>query len=135
MANHEESKATSESETTFEDPKELEMEPDKETGESKMEVESTKEKQAVAEKEAEAKKDDEDDANYPHGLKLWIILSALCLAVFLVALDQTVRSLLVIFDLDKHFDSTQSKDTFADPTRSFQQRSQKSRTNSTVFKT
>lgn len=31
-----------------------------------------------------------DDPNYPHGLKLVLIISALCLAVFLVALDQTI---------------------------------------------
>ena len=40
----------------------------------------------------EAKKDAEEDMQYPHGLKLWIILGALCLAVFLVALDQTIIS-------------------------------------------
>lgn len=34
----------------------------------------------------------EDDIEYPHGLKLAVILAALCLAVFLVALDQTIIS-------------------------------------------
>ncbi|PVH89679.1 MFS general substrate transporter [Cadophora sp. DSE1049] len=46
----------------------------------------------MTEKEAQVKKDAEEDMQYPHGLKLWIILSALCLAVFLVALDQTIIS-------------------------------------------
>jgi hypothetical protein len=41
-------------------------------------------------KEAQAKKDAEEDMKYPHGLKLILILAALCLAVFLVALDQTI---------------------------------------------
>lgn len=34
----------------------------------------------------------EEDIEYPHGLKLAVILGALCLAVFLVALDQTIIS-------------------------------------------
>ncbi|PQE16935.1 major facilitator superfamily transporter protein [Rutstroemia sp. NJR-2017a BBW] len=33
---------------------------------------------------------DGEEANYPHGLKLYVILAALCLSVFLVALDQTI---------------------------------------------
>ncbi|ESZ94686.1 hypothetical protein SBOR_4937 [Sclerotinia borealis F-4128] len=33
---------------------------------------------------------DGEEAVYPHGLKLAVILAALCLAVFLVALDQTI---------------------------------------------
>lgn len=33
---------------------------------------------------------DGEEAAYPHGLKLAVILAALCLAVFLVALDQTI---------------------------------------------
>lgn len=32
----------------------------------------------------------EDEVEYPHGLKLILIIIALCLAVFLVALDQTI---------------------------------------------
>ncbi|KAF4821078.1 Efflux pump aflT [Colletotrichum siamense] len=32
----------------------------------------------------------EDEVDYPHGLKLILIIIALCLAVFLVALDQTI---------------------------------------------
>ncbi|KAK0125395.1 hypothetical protein ONS95_000587 [Cadophora gregata] len=51
-----------------------------------------KEEVVMTEKEAQAKKDAEEDLQYPHGLKLWIILGALCLAVFLVALDQTIIS-------------------------------------------
>lgn len=39
-----------------------------------------------------AERDEEEDIEYPHGLKLAVILSALCLAVFLVALDQTIIS-------------------------------------------
>lgn len=46
----------------------------------------------LTEKEAQAKKEAEEDLQYPHGLKLWVILAALCLAVFLVALDQTIIS-------------------------------------------
>ncbi|KAF8866717.1 putative MFS toxin efflux pump [Acephala macrosclerotiorum] len=99
------SKAASESETTFEDPKDLEMEANKDTREAKMEVESTKE-EVVPKKEAQASKDDEDDADYPHGLKLWVILSALCLAVFLVALDQTIISTAIPKITDK-FNSIQ----------------------------
>ncbi|CZT04106.1 related to aflatoxin efflux pump AFLT [Rhynchosporium agropyri] len=53
--------------------------------EKKMEV-------ALTEKEEKAKKDEEEDLQYPHGVQLWAILSALCLAVFLVALDQTIIS-------------------------------------------
>jgi hypothetical protein len=32
----------------------------------------------------------DDNPDYPHGLKLVLIIAALCLAVFLVALDQTI---------------------------------------------
>ncbi len=38
-------------------------------------------------KDAEAQDEDKD---YPHGLKLVTLITALCLAVFLVALDQTI---------------------------------------------
>ena len=40
-------------------------------------------------REEKARRHD-DDPNYPHGLKLVLIITALCLAVFLVALDQTI---------------------------------------------
>lgn len=33
---------------------------------------------------------EENEADYPTGLKLWLIILSLCLAVFLVALDQTI---------------------------------------------
>lgn len=81
-----ESKATSASETTFEESKGSE-EANKQ-GDLKMTPEEVKDEKVVREKEAASP--DEEDIEYPHGPKLWIILSALCLAVFLVALDQTV---------------------------------------------
>jgi hypothetical protein len=46
----------------------------------------------LTEKEIAAKKLAEEDAQYPHGLKLGLILGALCLSIFLVALDQTIIS-------------------------------------------
>lgn len=33
---------------------------------------------------------DEDEAEYPHGIKLALVIASLCLAIFLVALDQTI---------------------------------------------
>ena len=41
-------------------------------------------------KGADAEAQNEDDTEYPHGLKLVTLITALCLAVFLVALDQTI---------------------------------------------
>ncbi|KAI1319742.1 major facilitator superfamily domain-containing protein [Xylariaceae sp. FL0255] len=35
-------------------------------------------------------KENSDDIEYPSGLKLWLVIISLCLAVFLVALDQTI---------------------------------------------
>ena len=58
----------------------------------------------TTEKEAPAEKDAEEDMEYPHGLKLWIILAALCLAIFLVALDQTIIS-TAIPKITDHFNS------------------------------
>lgn len=84
------SKATSASETTFEDPKDINKEMDNQDDKSKMDLEEVKDDEVVTEKEAKTNTDNEDDVEYPHGLKLWIILAALCLSVFLVALDQTV---------------------------------------------
>ncbi|KAG0648700.1 MFS acetylaranotin efflux transporter ataA, partial [Hyphodiscus hymeniophilus] len=49
---------------------------------------------------------DDEDIEYPHGAKLWIILAALCLAVFLVALDQTIIS-TAIPKITDHFNSIQ----------------------------
>lgn len=40
--------------------------------------------------DVEANPDAEDHSNYPHGFKLYSLITALCLAVFLVALDQTI---------------------------------------------
>lgn len=99
---HEEggSKATSASETTFEDPKESEKETNKQaTDDLKTKDPDIKDTEAVTESEKDVKpnKDEEDDIEYPHGPKLWIILSALCLAVFLVALDQTVCLLFTVY--------------------------------------
>lgn len=89
-----ESKATSASETTFEDPKDPKKETNKQltADDLKTKDPDIKDTEAVTESEKDVKpnKDEEDDIEYPHGPKLWIILSALCLAVFLVALDQTV---------------------------------------------
>ncbi|KIW90682.1 uncharacterized protein Z519_08465 [Cladophialophora bantiana CBS 173.52] len=42
------------------------------------------------EQQVEAEVEAEDTSNYPHGLKLVTLIVALCLAVFLVALDQTI---------------------------------------------
>ena len=50
------------------------------------------ENDTVDDEKATAANTSEDDMEYPQGLKLWAILSALCLAVFLVALDQTIIS-------------------------------------------
>jgi len=50
--------------------------------------------------------DDEDNMDYPHGMKLWIILAALMLSVFLVALDQTIIS-TAIPKITDHFKSIQ----------------------------
>jgi MFS family permease len=32
----------------------------------------------------------DDESQYPHGLKLWLVLLSLCLCIFLIALDQTI---------------------------------------------
>jgi len=46
----------------------------------------------------------DEDMDYPHGLKLVIILAALCLAIFLVALDNTIIS-TAIPKITDHFHS------------------------------
>ena len=46
----------------------------------------------IAEKETPSTEPHDEDVEYPHGLKLAVILAALCLAVFLVALDNTIIS-------------------------------------------
>ncbi|KAM0331554.1 hypothetical protein ACHAQA_003232 [Verticillium albo-atrum] len=50
-------------------------------------VDKTNEEKAADDKDAAAV---EDESVYPKGLKLTLILTSLCLAVFLVALDQTI---------------------------------------------
>jgi hypothetical protein len=44
------------------------------------------EKEDVASKPAESPEEKEDESQYPHGLKLWMILMSLYIAMFLVAL-------------------------------------------------
>jgi hypothetical protein len=60
----------------------------------------------LTEKELAAQKLAAEDAQYPHGLKLALILAALCLAIFLVALDQTIIS-TAIPKITDHFNSVQ----------------------------
>lgn len=76
-------------------------------GESK-EVPVGKDDQTVGtEKEGKSKAEiDEENIEYPHGPKLIVILAALCLAVFLVALDQTIIS-TAIPKITDHFKSIQ----------------------------
>jgi hypothetical protein len=50
--------------------------------------------------------DGDESIDYPHGAKLAVILVALCLAVFLVALDQTIIS-TAIPKITDHFNSIQ----------------------------
>jgi hypothetical protein len=99
-----ESKATSVTDTT-EDPK-REAEPVEVKEQLGMDPPPTavKDETIATEKESQAKLDDEEDMQYPHGLKLAVILMALCLAVFLVALDQTIIS-TAIPKITDHFNS------------------------------
>ena len=100
-----ESKATSITDTN-EDPKREEAE----TAEVKEQLgmdpppTAVKDETIATEKESQAKLDAEEDMEYPHGLKLAVILMALCLAVFLVALDQTIIS-TAIPKITDHFNS------------------------------
>jgi hypothetical protein len=100
------SKATSVTETTFDDPKKEEAETTEVTEQANMDSQPTalKEQTAATEKETQAKLDSEEDMQYPHGLKLVVILTALCLAVFLVALDQTIIA-TAIPKITDHFNS------------------------------
>jgi hypothetical protein len=100
------SKATSVTETTFDDPKKEEAETTEATEQANMDSQPTalKEQPAATEKETQAKLDAEEDMQYPHGLKLVVILAALCLAVFLVALDQTIIA-TAIPKITDHFNS------------------------------
>lgn len=90
------SKETSLAETMLDDARREDMEANKPA--------ATKEEIVAMEKDAQAKRDEEEDMQYPHGPKLWIILSALCLAVFLVALDQTIIA-TAIPKITDHFNS------------------------------
>jgi hypothetical protein len=58
----------------------------------------------VTAKEAQAGGRGDEEVEYPHGLKLAVILAALCLAVFLVALDNTIIS-TAIPKITDHFNS------------------------------
>ena len=104
-----ESKATSITESCLDDTKKEVMEVPKPhtTQQISSQIDASKEPGAATgttEKEAPAEKDAEEDMEYPHGLKLWIILAALCLAIFLVALDQTIIS-TAIPKITDHFNS------------------------------
>jgi hypothetical protein len=101
-----ESKATSITETTFEDSKKEEIETSEATDQANMDSTPTaaKDETIATEKEAQAKLDAEEDMEYPHGLKLAVILAALCLSVFLVALDQTIIA-TAIPKITDHFNS------------------------------
>jgi len=101
-----ESKATSITETTFEDPKKEEVETTESTDQANMDSQpaALKKETTTTEKEAQAKLDAEEDMQYPHGLKLVAILGALCLSVFLVALDQTIIA-TAIPKITDHFNS------------------------------
>ena len=97
------SKGTSITDTTSDDPKREEM---KATNHATMDTPPTfvKDEAIATEKEAQVKGEEEDDMEYPHGLKLVLILLALCLSVFLVALDQTIIS-TAIPKITDHFNS------------------------------
>jgi hypothetical protein len=102
-----ESKGTSVTETTFEDSRKEDLEATKATDHSDMDSPSTvvKDETIATDKDVHAKKDEEEeDMQYPHGLKLVVILAALCLAVFLVALDQTIIA-TAIPKITDHFNS------------------------------
>lgn len=62
--------------------------------------------QELAQKDQHGEVPFEEALEYPHGLKLVTIIVALCLAVFLVALDQTIVSTAI----PKITDSFQSVD-------------------------
>jgi hypothetical protein len=103
-----ESKQTSSTETSLGDtkPEQEGMEaPKMDSQEESKEVSTEKDDK---EKEGEVSKAaiDDEDIEYPHGPKLWVILAALCLAVFLVALDQTIIS-TAIPKITDHFKSIQ----------------------------
>ncbi|KAK5995018.1 MFS-type efflux pump MFS1 [Cladobotryum mycophilum] len=69
--------------------KELGVEKKQEGGTETSEV-TPKDESISREEGGEGEEEEEDTTEYPSGLKLVVILVALCLAVFLVALDQTI---------------------------------------------
>jgi len=97
-----ESKATSITESmpgSKEDEMETQTQPEKTT------INTDKEHDVTAKpNDTTTPTDSEDESNYPHGVKLVIILSALCLAIFLVALDNTIIS-TAIPKITDHFHS------------------------------
>lgn len=97
------SKASSITETTLEGTKKDDMESATRQQQTTAEPDFARKDEVVAaEKEAPAVEDPEDkDMEYPHGVKLWVILGALCLSVFLVALDQTIISTAIPKITDK----------------------------------
>lgn len=101
-----ESKETSATETASEDLKNEEMREPKTVVQEEAGVEEPSGDKAVATTESSPpdKEHDEGDIEYAQGLKLVLILSALCLAVFLVALDQTIIS-TAIPKITDHFQS------------------------------
>jgi hypothetical protein len=87
------SKETSITETTVGSPGKEDMEASKAAAQDGFPREAAAEvndKQIGTSEEKEQAGDPEEDMEYPHGIKLAIILAALCLSVFLVALDQTI---------------------------------------------
>ena len=60
------------------------------TQEPSSEEPSTKEASSKDELASPVEADGEDETTYPHGITLLSIIVGLCLAVFLVALDQTI---------------------------------------------
>ncbi len=101
-----ESKATSVTETTFEDTKKDEARDFADQDNTAVKTEDTVKRDPLTQ-ETETQfpaGDSEDQMEYPHGLKLWTILGALCLSVFLVALDQTIIS-TAIPTITDHFNS------------------------------
>ena len=55
-------------------------------------VKQNKDAHIVTDKQTPPTEPHDDDIDYPHGVKLALIMAALCLAVFLVALDNTIIS-------------------------------------------
>ena len=94
--------------TSLEDVKQENFNTSNTEKEDKVEMESTVANTTLpqTEEELKAAQQAEEDLEYPHGLKLAVILAALCLAVFLVALDQTIIS-TAIPKITDHFRSIQ----------------------------